>query len=236
MIDLLMGPIDPSRMHELSFGLSWHGRLMVFAWGVLSPAAILMARYFKVMPGQNWPHELDNKSWWRGHWMGHTLVMLLSLVAIALILASSGNGGQASLHRLLGYTLLLLGSLQLLSGLLRGSKGGPTAPAEDGGLSGDHYDMTPHRLLFERVHKIVGYLAVLLMTTAILTGLWQANGPVWMWIVIIGYWICLVLLAIVLQLKGKAVDTYQAIWGPDLSHPGNRMPKQGWCMFRPEDK
>jgi len=38
------------------------------------------------------------------------------------------------------------------AGLLRGTKGGPTTVR----MQGDHYDMTPRRILFEYIHKILG--------------------------------------------------------------------------------
>jgi hypothetical protein len=47
------------------------------------------------------------------------------------------------------------------------------------------------------------------------------------------WWSGLVCLFVILQNRGMAVDTYQAIWGVDATHPGNRgpAPKQG--MRRP---
>jgi hypothetical protein len=36
---------------------------------------------------------------------------------------------------------------------------------------------------------------------------------------------------VTLQRRGLAVDTYQAIWGPDPQHPGNATPP-GWGMNR----
>ena len=32
-------------------------------WAVLLPLGALLARYFKVMPGQRWPDVLDNPRW-----------------------------------------------------------------------------------------------------------------------------------------------------------------------------
>ncbi|MCV0428018.1 MAG: hypothetical protein K5905_21385, partial [Roseibium sp.] len=117
---------------------------------------------------------------------------------------------------------------------LRGTKGGPTDVRPDGSLRGDHYDMTPRRLVFETFHKSFGYLALILMVGAIATGLWTANAPNWMWIFLVGWWGALAGISGYLQARGRAVDTYQAIWGPDSIHPGNRMKKQGWGTIRPE--
>ena len=60
MWDWLLGPIDPSRAHEVGTLISWHARTMVLAWGILAPLAVMIARFFKVLPSQNWPGELDN--------------------------------------------------------------------------------------------------------------------------------------------------------------------------------
>ena len=228
-MDWLLAPIDAARAHEVGFAVSWHARSMLLAWGVLAPLAVLVARYFKVLPGQDWPRELDNRFWWRSHWMGQGAVVLLSLFGLGLIL---GVAGEAGLHGRLGYALLCLMGLQILLGIFRGSKGGPTAPAPDGSLRGDHYDMTPWRVAFEWSHKLTGYAALALAAIVIAAGLWEANAPRWMWIVIAGWWACLLAAAAILQARGLAVDTYQAIWGPDPRHPGNRRRPIGWGIRR----
>ena len=232
MMDWLLSPIDPTRVHEVGFAVSWHARSMLLAWGGLAPLAVLIARYFKVLPGQDWPRELDNQVWWRGHWMGQGLVVLLSLFGLGLILGVAKAGG---LHGRLGYLLLLLMSVQILLGIFRGSKGGPTAPAKDGSLRGDHYDMTPWRVLFEWSHKLIGYAALVLAMFVILAGLWEANAPRWMWLIIMIWWLGLVLSAAFLQVRGHAIDTYQAIWGPDPEHPGNRRKPIGLGVYRAKE-
>lgn len=236
MIEWLLSPIDPTRGHDVGFFLSWHARCMVIAWGVICPAAILAARYFKILPGQNWPQELDNRVWWLCHWKGQTLAYVLSLVGLGLVLSSSGGRPDAWLHRILGYIVLALGTLQVVLGVFRGTKGGPTAPAKDGSLSGDHYDMTPWRVAFEHIHRTLGYLALVLGAITILSGLWSSNAPGWMWVMINGYWLGLIAIAVFLQLSGRAHDTYQAIWGPGPDLPGNRRHKMGWGTVRPGDQ
>ena len=114
----------------------------------------------------------------------------------------------------------------------RGSKGGPTSPAPDGSPRGDHYDMTARRVAFERIHKSVGYTAMLAATLAIPTGLWAANAPVWMWALLACWWALLAAAFAGLQRRGLALDTYQAIWGPDPRHPGNRRAPIGWGVRR----
>lgn len=233
-MEWLLSPIDPGRVHDVGFAISWHARSMVLAWGVLAPLAVLIARFFKVMPGQDWPRELDNQTWWRGHWVGQCAVVGLSLVGLVLVLPADLS--KMSLHNKLGYAVLCGAVLQVALGFCRGSKGGPTAPAPDGSLRGQHYDMTPWRVAFETLHKGIGYGTVCLAIVTILLGLWKANGPVWMWLALSLWWAMLVVVFVVLQRRGMAVDTYQAIWGPGLEHPGNRRTAPGWGMSRIELK
>lgn len=229
MLDWLLLPIDPSRGHLVDWSVAWHGRLMVLAWGVITPLTILIARFLKVMPGQDWPRELDNQVWWRCHWIGQTLAVLMTVAGLALVLTELQLTGW---HRVLGYTVISLALVQVLLGIARGSKGGPTAPAADGSWHGDHYNMTQWRLMFESVHKSMGYLLLAIAVSTVLTGLWHANAPRWMWIVLPAWWFVLLAIAVHWQRSGWALDTYQAIWGPDQDHPGNRMASRGWGVRR----
>ncbi len=95
--------------------------------------------------------------------------------------------------------------------------------------------MTPRRVLFEYAHKGLGYLALLLALITILTGLWQANAPRWMVVVLGIWWTGLLIVCLVFQKRGMALDTYQAIWGPSLAHPGNRRKPIGWGVARRQD-
>ena len=225
MWEWLLAPIDPDRGHAVGLAVSWHARAMVLAWGVLAPAAVLVARFYKVLPGQDWPRELDNQLWWKVHWIGQSTVFGLTLLGAALILSGTVPSNP---HGLLGYAVLLLVVAQVSLGFFRGTKGGPTAPY----LRGDHYDMTPWRRMFEAVHKGVGYALILLAVVTILLGLWDANAPRWMWLTIAIWWAVLVAAATHLQSSGRAIDTYQAIWGPGKEHPGNNLPPSGWNMRR----
>jgi hypothetical protein len=226
MMDWLLAPIDMARPHDVSITMSWHARTMVAAWAVLVPLGILSARYLKVTPGQDWPRELDNRTWWTLHRMFHYPAGLLMLVGLVLAIVRpdviASLTGQAWVHRGLGWILLGLACVQFLSAVLRGTKGGPTSSAADGSLRGDHFDMTPRRIIFEWVHKTSGRLALVLTVPVILSGLWQLNAPHWMWLVIALWWGVLSLVAAVLELRFGTHDTYQAIWGPDPDLPGNR--------------
>ncbi|MEM7423466.1 MAG: cytochrome B, partial [Pseudomonadota bacterium] len=168
----------------------------------------------------------DNKAWWRAHvglqYMGGAAM----LAALALILLAGGAG--TSTHAWLGWVVAGMAALQFFAGWLRGTKGGPT----DDVMAGDHFDMTRRRLIFEHVHKFAGYALMLLACAGLVTGLWQANAPVWMWIGLGLWWVLFIAAFAICQRRGMAIDTYQAIWGPDPALPGNRRAPIGWGVRR----
>ena len=233
LLDWLATPIDPARGHAVDLATSWHGRLMVLAWCFLFPIGILAARFLKITPRQDWPRTLDNPAWWHAHRSTQYAggVLMLAALGLALVIAEGGSP-WVDRHHLLGWSVVPLAAVQFAGGWLRGSKGGPTAPARDGSLHGDHYDMTPRRRAFEHVHKSVGYLAVILAQGAVLLGLWLANAPRWMWIGLLVWWIVVLAAFALLQHRGFAVDTYQAIWGPGRQHPGNSRKPIGLGLTR----
>ena len=223
MLEWLLEPIDAARAHDLGWNLKWHGRFMVIAWGVLVPFGVIAARFFKVLPKQNFPSVVESLLWWRTHLFAQISALALMGVGLWIVLArttsSTSGTGSLGLHLALGWVVLALGAAQGLSGLMRGSKGGPTDPR--GRLRGDHYDMTRRRLVFEAVHKTLGYSALGLSMAAVLTGMWQANAPHWMWLLIPGWWLGLIMTFVWFTRRGMVVDTYLALWGPDPQHPGN---------------
>jgi hypothetical protein len=229
VLNWLLSPFDPSRAHLVDSAVAWHGRLMVVAWGFLLPLGVLVARFFKIMPRQRWPDEIDSRVWWRSHLALQYTGGLVMLAGLGSLIIGGHWRGAGHVHGLMGYAVLALGVSQFLAGWLRGSKGGPTEPE----VRGDHYDMTPRRRIFESFHKSAGYTALLLAVAAILTGLWHANAPRWMGLVLLGWWLLFVAAYVLLQKRGRAIDTYQAIWGPDRSHPGNTARSGGWGMRRP---
>jgi Eukaryotic cytochrome b561 len=231
MVDWLLLPLSGNAHHAIAPWAYWHARCMVLGWGVLLPLGALAARYFKVTPRQRWPEQLDNKAWWHAHrtlqWVG---VAAMSAGALLAWGQGSGTSAAARWHAWAGWALVALGWLQVVAGLHRGSKGGPT----DAQLPGDHYDMTPHRKAFERLHKGLGWLAVLASVVVIALGLYLADAPRWMAVLLAGWWLLLALAAWHWQRQGRCVDTYQAIWGPDPRHPGNRLKPVGWGVRRPQ--
>ena len=232
MPDWLMAPVDAARAHDMPALLAWHARTMTLAWGILVPCGIVAARFLKLWPGQHWPERLDHPGWWHVHRACQYLAGLLTLIGLGMILSKQGRGSLSSTHVLLGWSLLSLAALQFASAWLRGSKGGPTAPAPDGSWHGDHYDMTRRRIVFEHVHKLGGYAAMGLAVATIVTGLWQANAPRWMWLVLGVWWMACLFLFAVLQKRGLAFDTYQAHWGIDPVHPGNHRTPIGFGIRR----
>lgn len=232
MIEWLLGPVDVSRAHEVGQLVSWHGRLMVLAWGGLLPLGVLIARFFKVLPKQDWPDQIDNRLWWYSHQLLQYAGFAAVLAGLVAILMHTGISGRMEYHRICGYAVVLLCLLQVLSGWFRGSRGGPDEKGEGGSIAGDHYDMTPRRKVFEVYHKSMGYAAILLACTAIVSGLWEANAPRWMWIAIGSWWLVLTIAFVCFQRNGMTIDTYQAIWGTDSVHPGNRLRPIGWGVRR----
>lgn len=227
LIAWLMTPISGAAEHTLALQVAWHGRLMVLAWAAGIPVAVLLARFYKVTPRQRWPQHLDNSFWWHAHRLINYTALALTLIALVLIWDVASHAGTLrQVHAWMGWTVLASGVAQILGAYLRGSKGGPTDArrAANGNAidwHGDHYDMTPRRILFERVHKSLGYCAMLLAAVTVLTGLWSADAPRWMWLAIAAWWCVWALMFWRLQSQGRCIDTYQAIWGPGKEHPGN---------------
>jgi hypothetical protein len=203
---------------------------MVAGWTILLPTGMLIARFFKITPRQNWPASLDNKFWWRSHVWLQAAGLALVLFGLAVVYGrGAGGSALASAHHLGGWLVIAIGVLQLLSGLLRGTKGGPTATA----MRGDHYDMTRRRVVFEYLHKTLGWAAMPVVIGVTAVGLVLVDAPRWMALVIGIWWIVYALVFAWLQARGRCVDTYQAIWGPDSHHPGNRRRPIGWGITRP---
>lgn len=240
LLDWLQTPLSGASMHHVEPWLAWHGRAMVLAWAVCVPLGALGARFFKVTRRQDWPRELDNPAWWHAHRLlqGAAVAAMAAGAVLAWGRPDGGAGAAAgaaaagaypgigavgsslwgSLHGALGLALLVAAALQLGGGLARGTKGGPTEPV----LRGDHFDMTPRRVRFERVHKAVGWLAVAGSVPCIVLGLVVADAPRWMLLALALWWGVLAACFVQWQRSGRCVGTYQAIWGPDPTLPGNR--------------
>jgi len=228
VIEWLLQPIDPTRAHDVSFIVAWHGRAMVLAWSFFFPMGVLLARFLKITAKQDWPRELDNQFWWKGHLVFQISGGVVMLIGFVLIMFKAEPLPDIDTHFYLGWFLVICGCIHMASGKFRGSKGGPTEPAVDGSLRGDHYDMTVRRKCFEYYHKYFGYALLWSSVVGVITGMWIANGPVWMWIVMGCWWSVILVCFYILQSRGMAIDTYQAIWGPNTENPGGNLKPIGW--------
>ncbi|MGI9420220.1 MAG: cytochrome b561 domain-containing protein [Geminicoccaceae bacterium] len=197
-----------------------HGALMAIAWLVLLPAGVLIARFFKVTKNQDWPNELDNQLWWVAHrWLNYSGITLATLGFLAIWTTLDGLQ-LTSWHGRLGLATFALGWLQVISAWMRGSKGGPTDvgadPADPATWRGDHFDMTPRRRRFEAWHKHVGYLALSLAVPAAWLGLGMIGAPIWLQAL---PWACAAVFLFLFHRfarENRWIDTYEAIWGPDM--------------------
>ncbi len=234
----LLTPINGAQGHHIPNAVAWHGRLMVLAWAILMPAAFVVARFYKITPGQDWPRRLDNPFWFVSHRrLGYTIGIM---TVLALVFVIWGRGNPAlwqSHHAITGWVIFALVCFQIVGSLLRGTHGGPidpftrqSRPPEQ--WPGDHFSLTRRRIFFEYSHKLIGYLLVLLAAWTIVSGLHAADAPRWMWIGI-GIWTLICVGVFVhLQRKGKCIDTYQAIWGLDDTLPGSRRKPIGFGITR----
>lgn len=198
-----------------------HGALMAIAWMLLLPAGVLIARFFKVTRGQNWPSELDNPLWWNAHrWLNYTGIALAT-VGFFVIWTVQDGLHLTGWHGLLGLTATVLGWLQVIVAWLRGSKGGPTDvgadPEDPSTWRGDHFDMTPRRRRFEAWHKQAGYLALALAVPTVWLGLDMIGASPWLrslpWLAALLF----LFLFYRFTREGRWIDTHEAIWGPDMS-------------------
>ena len=173
----LATPISGASDHAIAMALAWHGRLMVLAMGLLMPPSIIVARFFKVMPRQDWPRELDNPFWFITHRRWGHVAGAIAVIGVGFVLAE--RGWQSPLHNVhaaAGWLVVLLVLVQVIGAWLRGTHGGPVDPFTRKRRPrqlwpGDHFSMTSRRVIFEYVHKAAGYLLLALTVLALCTGL-----------------------------------------------------------------
>jgi hypothetical protein len=231
-------PISGSSEHSITMQVAWHGRLMVLAMGLLTPPVIIVARFFKVTPGQDWPRRLDNPFWFITHRRWGHVIGAIAAVGLVFVLADRGWGPPwRNWHTCAGWVIAVLVVIQTVGAWLRGTHGGPIDPftrqrRPPEQWPGDHYSMSARRVIFEYIHKIAGYILLILTVVAIITGLLIADAPRWMPIAIGAWWVMMLAIFVYLQRAGRCIDTYQAIWGPDPDLPGNRRRPIGLGVVR----
>lgn len=229
----------------LSEAARLHGLLTTLAAGVLMPLGVLLARYFKILPGQDWPRELDRRLWWVAHLgiaYAAAIVFLVGIVIIVFEMGGLEDGEDAvehltHAHAWFGWLSLAMLAAIFINGWQRGTVGGPGKPAPGTlgplhGVAGDHYDMTARRRWFERTHKLIGYLLLAELVACVITGLWYVNAPRGALVSLCAWWVMLLLFALRWERQGRCVDGYQAKWGPAMEHHGNRIPELGWGVRR----
>ena len=193
---------------------------MVASWGVLIPAGGVVARYFKVVPRQDFPRLRHDLFWWRWHRGLQYSGIALSTAALVVILVETG-GRVSTAHGVSGLIVMGIGWLQVLGAWCRGTAGGPDAPNADPERPetwrGDHYDMTLRRRIFEHLHKRGGWIAIGLADLTMMLGASLAGSPGWL-MRLLGLLHGAALWAILDGiLRRRWVDTYTALWGSSFA-------------------
>lgn len=209
-------------IEELPPAMVVHATVLITVWAGMLPAGAIIARYDKVTPRQPFPDAVDNRFWWNWHRGLQYAGVALSLAGLAAILGLTGGTSQTT-HGLLGLFLVLLSVAQVVGAALRGTKGGPTDthadPARPETWRGDHFDMTLRRRVWERAHKALGWSMIGVSCAVIALGIQLVGSPGWLIAVVVAAY-AIVLLAVAARIRrGGRVDTYAAIWGPDLKSP-----------------
>jgi hypothetical protein len=238
-LDWLMTSPDGSVRLLTDTGIVWHGRIMTAVWLMLVPVAVVVARFYKVTPRQDWPRVLDNPFWFIWHRRLGYLAASLTLLAMgSIMLRKDARFDGAFVHAVAGWSVIAFVLFQVANALLRGTHGGPVDPFTRAKRppeqwAGDHYCMTRRRIVFEYTHKLAGYVVLPAALTAIVSGLAMVHAPRWMWLGLVVICVVLVFVFVWLQRKGRCLDTYQAIWGTDPALPGNRRTRPiGWGIRR----
>ena len=207
----------------------YHAILMVAIWVFLVPLCITVIRYGKPRPtefGIRTKISITNPEWWwfSFHKYGLFLAILFSILGALVALVVSG-GFSGTVHAIFGILTVIMGCLQVISAMLRGTHGGKyynNADVNDPSTwRGDHYDRTTRRRLFEAYHKTTGYFTSFCALGAVGSGLMQYPMPTLTWLVFI---LAFAFLAawIYLEFLERRYDGYRAVHGYGLEHPYNK--------------
>ncbi len=208
---------------------NYHALLMVCIWVVLVPLCVTVVRYGKPRPtrfGLRRKVSLRHPEWWwfNVHKFGLYAAVILALLGAGFALVVSG-GFSGTVHATFGMLTVLMGVLQVLSGILRGTHGGKyyysAEPDDPATWHGDHYSRTVRRRIFEAYHKTSGYFTLFCALAAIGSGLMQYPMPILAVLVVM---LPFVFLAawVLLEYLERRYDGYRAVHGYGLEHPYNR--------------
>ena len=232
-MDWLLAPVHAGPPDDVNQADFWHGVLMAVGGGVLVPLSVLAARYWKIVPGQDWPRVINHRGWQIVHHAGGALALLCLVTGVTLVFQGMSLASHLNHpHAWAGWGVMTLVLLLVLNTALRGSIGGPgrrqartLVHLHD--VPGDFYDMTLRRRIFEWGHRLLGWGLVFALLGTVLTGYWHVNVNRWVLLLTALWWLLLAVLALRWERQGRAVDGYQARWGPSMGHPGNRIPLLG---------
>ena len=182
-LDWLNTPLHDGPLDDVNPVDFWHGVLMGTAGAVLVPVAVLAARYWKIVPGQDWPRIINHRGWQRVHGLCGVAAMLCLVVGVAMAFQGMSLPSHlAHPHAWTGWGIVAVLLLLVINIALRGSIGGPgrhqprtLVHLHD--VPGDHYDMTRRRRIFEWAHRWLGYGLMLALFANVMTGYWHVNVP-----------------------------------------------------------
>lgn len=111
---------------------------------MLIPLGVLIARYFKIGRRQDWPRQLDDRTWWLAHLALQGAGCALAIVALATLIlfgeGYSGRGGgpavdAAELHARFGWAVMTLALALAAATILLGlwTTGAPGSDSTAGG-------------------------------------------------------------------------------------------------------
>ncbi len=208
---------------------NFHALLMVGIWLVLVPLCVTIIRYFKPRPtefGLRRKVSIRHAEWWwfSVHQYGLYTAVFLSLLGVGFALIVSG-GFSGTVHATFGMLTVVMGILQAVSGMLRGTHGGKyyysADPDDPATWQGDHYSRTVRRRIFEAYHKTAGYFTLFCALGAIGSGLMQYPMPM-LTILVVTLPFAFLAAWVLLEFRERRYDGYRAVHGYGLEHPYNK--------------
>eukprot|EP00834_Sanchytrium_tribonematis_P003405 NODE_130_length_16779_cov_1.687410.p3 type:complete len:327 gc:universal NODE_130_length_16779_cov_1.687410:8893-9873(+) len=116
----------------VSLIVTLHGYGLLIFWLILTPISIMLARYFK---------HIGHK-WFIAH-VGVQILTVLATIVLGLLMENKYSWGFKTLHEIIGIVIIVIGTLQLVSGAVI------------------HFSYDPSRSSIparDRLHGVVGFL------------------------------------------------------------------------------